>query len=570
VKIERRIERHIERRAQQANTTPLATTLAVARELARCIAGDEPVPEWFDLDSDQLTPQCLARLVERAVNQRELGAYYTPTDVTLHIAREAVTSALDDRYGEVCTAVDIEQVRVLDPTCGSGAFLLAVVEVLAPLHAGLMQAADPEWHAWRSVRAVVEHCLHGADIVPEAVEMCKLQLQLAIVLASDGHLSLTDVEHAGQNIVVADVLVNAPWADSSFDVIVGNPPFVTCSGDEQRARGYDRFATRACRNLYAYTVERSLALLRDGGRIGVVLPISAVCVEGMGTLRSLLRTSCCELRIANFDTIPATLFEGVVQRLCIVSGRTTSPSSGNVAEVSVTKYHRWRASERHSLMDSLIYQPTPEATSLTSIFPKIGSELELRMLQTMAQHSPLAEQLERRGDDPLWYKRRWSYHLFFADFIPEVYNSAGEPRLPSELKPLHVGHRFDRMSVLAALCSSTFYWWFTVHSDNRNVNRREIEQFPFAVPMGDVARQLNVAAHELMRSLHENSELRRCTYESVGTITNRYFFQARTKPFVDRIDTILAGHYGFDADELAFLLGFDAEYRDERISAAAR
>src|SRR5947207_360018 len=71
-----------------------------------------------------------------------------------------------------------------------------------------------------------------------------------------------------------------------FDVIVGNPPYVEYSKvADYRVRGY---ATEKCANLYAYTVERSLALSGPTGRSGVIVPISVACSGAMEPLRTLL------------------------------------------------------------------------------------------------------------------------------------------------------------------------------------------------------------------------------------------------------------------------------------------
>src|SRR5262249_58822485 len=76
----------------------------------------------------------------------------------------------------------------------------------------------------------------------------------------------------------------AVMAAGGFDAIVGNPPYVEYHRVKS-AYTVQGYATASCGNLYAYVVERALALLAPGGRAGLVVPISMVGTERMAALR---------------------------------------------------------------------------------------------------------------------------------------------------------------------------------------------------------------------------------------------------------------------------------------------
>ena len=65
----------------------------------------------------------------------------------------------------------------------------------------------------------------------------------------------------------------------------------------------------------------------------------------------------------------------------------------------------------------------------------------------------------------------------------------------------------------------------------------------------------------LMASYHDNSTHRTVLYKGVGNVTVQYFNFRPSKPIIDEIDTVLAGHYGFTAEELDFILNYDIKYR---------
>ena len=65
---------------------------------------------------------------------------------------------------------------------------------------------------------------------------------------------------------------------------------------------------------------------------------------------------------------------------------------------------------------------------------------------------------------------------------------------------------------------------------------------------------------KLVRHLQDKSEERTITTKS-GQIRYQEFYPAEAKPILDEIDTVLAGHYGFTAEELDFILNYDIKYR---------
>lgn len=65
---------------------------------------------------------------------------------------------------------------------------------------------------------------------------------------------------------------------------------------------------------------------------------------------------------------------------------------------------------------------------------------------------------------------------------------------------------------------------------------------------------------ELIRHLQDNSE-KRSIRTKAGHIRYQEFYPARSKPIIDEIDRVLAGHYGFTAKELDFIINYDIKYR---------
>jgi len=228
---------------------------------------------------DGLRRRHLERAEGTAVKVLADPRVYDPTSLN-GPQREALIRFWDAWLGE------LERVRVLDPSCGSGAFL---IEAFDQLHAIYQEAADRlyELRGSRSLfdpdRTILEKNLYGVDVNDEAIQICRLSIW--IKTAQRGK-KLTDLD---RTIRVGNSLVDEPelaqnafdwkavfpeaFADGGFDVIVGNPPYVRQellgglkAYFERRFRAYHGMA-----DLYVYFFEKGLDLLKPGGRLSFVV-----------------------------------------------------------------------------------------------------------------------------------------------------------------------------------------------------------------------------------------------------------------------------------------------------------
>ena len=113
------------------------------------------------------------------------GSYYTPPS----LVSELVKSTLDPVVAEAIAArpedprAAILALRIVDPACGSGHFLLAAARRLAAEIARIESGADTSDEATRqhALREVVQHCIYGVDRNPLAVELCKTALWMETI-----------------------------------------------------------------------------------------------------------------------------------------------------------------------------------------------------------------------------------------------------------------------------------------------------------------------------------------------------------------------------------------------------
>lgn len=146
--------------------------------------------------------------------RKSTGSYYTPRELVHELVESALVPVLNARLASCTTKEEKEQailaLTVCDPACGSGHFLLAAARRLGRELARVRtEEEEPSPEALReAVRDVIAHCVHGVDLNPLAVELCKVALWI------EGHTKgkpLSFLDHrirCGNSLVgVADLSV---------------------------------------------------------------------------------------------------------------------------------------------------------------------------------------------------------------------------------------------------------------------------------------------------------------------------------------------------------------------------
>jgi hypothetical protein len=138
--------------------------------------------ERFDFSSDEhdeagthVDPEMLGKVFESLMAEDERaksGSFYTPRAIVDVLTERAIREWLGD--GGLAR---LETITVLDPACGSGAFLLSALTTIERITRELGGEA--------SRQSIVERSLYGVDMKPEAVRLCELRLWLAIVSAEN-------------------------------------------------------------------------------------------------------------------------------------------------------------------------------------------------------------------------------------------------------------------------------------------------------------------------------------------------------------------------------------------------
>lgn len=280
------------------------------------------------------------------------GVYYTPTYVARDIVERTLGSLLNEKScsqisGDKRRKVD-PAVRVLDPACGSGSFLIEAYQYLLDWYRAkyiedgtsrhskgkaprLYQASGQEWRLTiaEKRRILLAH-IFGVDIDPQAVEVTKLSLLMKVLEGEKGDalaaqmnlFQMRALPDLGNNIRCGNSLIGIDFYSQDslllseedearinpfdwdrflaettnsfgFDVIIGNPPYVLLQ-DENRQHhleGYiaSNYKVAAYKvDTYHLFIEMALKHLTSDGRFAFITPSNFLTNNHAVGLRSLL------------------------------------------------------------------------------------------------------------------------------------------------------------------------------------------------------------------------------------------------------------------------------------------
>jgi hypothetical protein len=575
---------------ERLRETGLPASSRVVPDLGRWIDVLEGWP-WPDgpQTSRALTPELLDSLHLLHPGHKERGSYFTAEDVTGYLARGtllpwlfspwtlgeglAVETCLTRNLdlpalaGEWIRTADEERllqcwsrlrrVRVLDPTCGAGAFLLAALKTLEPLwnavldrllHLGAPEAAvglallKPPARRRAVRREIIENNLFGTDLDPLALELCRRRLQLEWAIGG----SLPTLRELPRPQLLLANAVTGPGIEGWWDGVLGNPPGVAARSVDYRAPD---LATTCCPNVYAWVAERGLRKLASDGRLGMVLPVSAVSGPEYGPLADLyLRQDCW---ISTYSNRPAKLFPDVEQRLAIL---ITGPPRGPRPVLRMSPYQHWYEDERPRLFRRLVYA---EAEVRDGLPVKTGTPAAAGAFRKIAAAGAPLAQWEGSGPAGVWLHNGPTYWVRALPFRPNSRSGGGGS---DHYRFIPTADEESAHALAAILSSSTFYFWFKAVSNCRDLGRKEWEGFPLGWLKPKRRAELAALGQELAERLRATAARRSRKYPS-GTVVYEEYYPARAWAIIDRVDRILARQYGLTEEERVYIRDLDLSYR---------
>jgi Eco57I restriction-modification methylase len=168
-------------------------------------------------------------VVAAGSERKETGSYYTPTSLISALLDSALEPVLERASAATDPEAALLGLRVVDPACGSGHFLIAAANRIARRVAQVRtdELEPPPADMRHAVRDVIAHCIYGVDVSPMAVELCKVSLWLE-ALEPGRPLSFLDHRIVSGNSLLGATpeLIAAGVPDAAYKTLLGDDPVV--------------------------------------------------------------------------------------------------------------------------------------------------------------------------------------------------------------------------------------------------------------------------------------------------------------------------------------------------------
>ena len=362
----------------------------------------------------RLTDGHRAKVEDKPEVRKAGGVFYTPTFIVAYIVANTLGKLLPGLHPQAAAGL-----KIVDPACGSGTFLLGAFDCLLAWHLKWYADADNDPEKWvknkvlakvgndyrltpAKKKEILLNNIYGVDIDAQAVEVTKLSLLLKVVENASGQLELgmqRILPDLGNNIKCGNSLVGEDYfegklivdneernrvnpfdwaaafpevfAQGGFDAVVGNPPYIRIQAMQEWASEQVEYfkqkykaASKGNYDIYVVFVEKVLSLLNAKGKLGFILPHKFFNAQYGAPVRELISQGKHISKIVHFGD--QQVFDGATTYTCLLF--LNKQSQDELEFTKVSDLENWRAfqSQTSEVSETSEVSGTINAASITA------------------------------------------------------------------------------------------------------------------------------------------------------------------------------------------------------------
>jgi len=424
----------------------------------------------------------------------------------------------------------LSKVTIIDPTCGSGAFLIAAMNILVPLYHGCITRmrgfVDNEYFIYKSI---ILNNLYGVDIMKEAVEIAKLRLYLKLVATVDAdykkpNFGLEPLPNIDLNIRSGNTLIGFTtedelkkrlrntldgagiahiiekkselnkllyqhsdgmnynewlethqpfhWLAEFYEIVHDRKGFDIIIGNPPylglRQLSYKlRMQDYKCSDLFGYVIARCFQILHPNSRYGFIVMHNLAFSRNFADVRKLIKEKAANSWFSFFARIPAGLFSGDIRvRNCIFLLERNRQSEKK--EFNTTRIHRWFSEDREHLFQRLTYT----GFIFEDTVPMFNDTVLAKLFQNLKGQKLI--QYESPGSKHVLYFKQSAYNWIAVSPQPAPCYKDGKKIVQSQVSEIgFVSEEVKKLALLLLNGKLFFTYWLT-YGDEFHVTRDDL------------------------------------------------------------------------------------------------
>ncbi|HUT80580.1 MAG TPA: DNA methyltransferase [Candidatus Bathyarchaeia archaeon] len=310
----------------------------------------------------------------------------------------------------------INEIRIIDPACGSGAFIVGFIQLLFRLNRELLALAKKPFDKDKTFLLLIQKNLFGLDINNEALAIAKLRLYaylLANKIKLEKNLSCNLFK---SNALIEDFKIKFNKTDFLFDIVIGNPPYIrqeqfTISNDSQIINDdYKSFIIDRLEvffdnkiiipknrksDFYVFFFYRALSLLKENGLLCFITSNSWLDSKFGNNFRKIL------LENFKFNSIQTSIFSksfsSAINTVIVI---LTKELNAHLSEDNYVRFEIFKKSINE------IIKNNPNSFISQKISHAPTKEIDVLNIQQKILYANLANNKS--------YKNKWSSYYFRA------------------------------------------------------------------------------------------------------------------------------------------------------------
>lgn len=411
-----------------------------------------------------------AKLTKNQLHRKEQGIYYTPTYIVDYIVRNTLGELLKNKK------IEVEDIKVLDPACGSGSFLIKAFDFLNTYYLNKLkkdyhqtQLDTKTGSPFKTKSRILQKNIFGVDLDKQAVEITQLNLLLKIAEKGEKLPMLGENIKTGNSLIDLEEIAGKKafnWSKEypkimskgGFDVIIGNPPYYNIKSDSNlRTLNDYLLLSNGVVNISALFLKHAVDLLKPNGYLGFIIPKSFTYVKSWKRLRDFLYANTQLLKVVDVsEAFKDVLLEQVIvilrkqkpnvkKTVSLVSNlKTGNPTINSVEQGEIVKKNTiaFSANDFDQGILKKMSQSVVMLGEISDNFRGIGAQKDLTKSPDSAERILSGKEIQRYSIT--------NYHNYFINYENIIqYSKVPKIKQPKIMCQNIVAHIQDHIKITA-------------------------------------------------------------------------------------------------------------------------